>query len=110
MLLIPGAAFPQRWSAPLSCWTSSGVNSWQRPTRRNTFLPSISPFPSPVDSVLPRSQSAWVSKSLVKTSRLGSVVSYVAIRSDEEYRDGYSSNHENLTVRLPFKEAGIDKV
>src|SRR5215210_6124520 len=74
MLLIHGAAFPQRWSASLSCWTSSGVNAWQRPTRRNIFLPSISPFPSPVDSVLTRSQSAWVSKSLVKTSRLGSVV------------------------------------
>src|SRR5215212_6538255 len=74
MLLIHGAAFPQRWSASLSCWTTSGVNAWQRPTRRNTFLPSISPFPSPVDSVLTRSQSTWVSKSLVKTSRLGSVV------------------------------------
>lgn len=37
------------------------------------------------------------------------VYSYVAIRSDEEYRDGYSSKHENLMVRLPFKEAGIDK-
>lgn len=37
------------------------------------------------------------------------VVSYVAIRSDEEYREGYTSRHENLTVRLPFKEFGIDK-
>src|SRR3954463_2483067 len=41
---------------------------------RSTFLPSISPFPSPVDSVFTRSQSAWVSKSLVKSSRRGSVV------------------------------------
>src|SRR5215207_2297366 len=74
MLLIHGAAFPHRLFRSLSCWTSSGVNAWQRPTRRNTFLPPISPVPSPVDSVLTRSQSTWVSKSLVKTSRLGSVV------------------------------------
>jgi len=37
------------------------------------------------------------------------VYSYVAIRADEEYREGYSSKHERLKVRLPFKEAGIDK-
>ncbi len=37
------------------------------------------------------------------------VYSYVAIRADEEYRDGYSSRHRNLTVRLPFKDTGIDK-
>jgi 3'-phosphoadenosine 5'-phosphosulfate sulfotransferase (PAPS reductase)/FAD synthetase len=37
------------------------------------------------------------------------VYSYVAIRSDEEYREGYSSTHDKLHVRLPFKEAGIDK-
>lgn len=37
------------------------------------------------------------------------VISYVAIRSDEEYREGYSSRNANLSVRLPFKEDGIDK-
>jgi hypothetical protein len=37
------------------------------------------------------------------------VFSYVAIRSDEEFREGYTSRHENLKVRLPFKDAGIDK-
>ena len=37
------------------------------------------------------------------------IYSYVAIRSDEEYREGYSSKHGNLIVKLPFKEAGIDK-
>ena len=37
------------------------------------------------------------------------VYSYVAIRSDEEYREGYQSNHENLIVKLPFKDEGIDK-
>ena len=38
------------------------------------------------------------------------VYSYVAIRGDEEYREGYSSRYENLKVKLPFKEAGIDKM
>lgn len=37
------------------------------------------------------------------------VTSYVAIRADEEYREGYTSKHENLVVKLPLKEAGIDK-
>lgn len=35
--------------------------------------------------------------------------SYVAIRSDEEFREGYSSKHQNLLIKLPFKDAGIDK-
>src|SRR4029078_6784974 len=37
------------------------------------------------------------------------ITSYVAIRSDEEFREGYSGKHQNLNIRLPFKEAGIDK-
>ncbi len=37
------------------------------------------------------------------------VYSYVAIRSDEEYREGYSSRHDNLVIKLPFKQAGIGK-
>ncbi len=37
------------------------------------------------------------------------VYSYVAIRADEDYREGYSSKHDNLIIRLPFKEAHIDK-
>lgn len=37
------------------------------------------------------------------------IYSYVAIRADEEYREGYASKHANLVVRLPFKDAGIDK-
>ena len=37
------------------------------------------------------------------------VYSYVAIRSDEEYREGYTSKHGKLIVTLPFREAGIDK-
>ena len=37
------------------------------------------------------------------------IYSYVAIRSDEEYREGYSSKHDNLVIKLPLKQAGIDK-
>ena len=37
------------------------------------------------------------------------VYSYVAIRGDEEYRAGYASKHDNLVIKLPFKDAGIDK-
>lgn len=37
------------------------------------------------------------------------VFSYVAIRADEDYREGYSAKAANLFVRLPFREAGIDK-
>ena len=38
------------------------------------------------------------------------VFSYVAIRSDEEFREGYSSRHANLKIVLPFKDRGIDKL
>jgi len=38
-----------------------------------------------------------------------SVTSYVAIRADEEYREGYASKHKNLKIALPFRENGIDK-
>lgn len=37
------------------------------------------------------------------------VISYVAIRGDEDYREGYASTHPNLSVRLPFREDAIDK-
>ncbi|EKH9631753.1 phosphoadenosine phosphosulfate reductase family protein [Salmonella enterica] len=37
------------------------------------------------------------------------VTSYVAIRADEEYREGYASKHKNLRIALPFRDNGIDK-
>lgn len=37
------------------------------------------------------------------------VYSYVAIRADEPYREGYNAKQQNLQIRLPFKEDGIDK-
>ncbi|PJI88480.1 hypothetical protein DAH55_20140 [Sphingomonas koreensis] len=48
----------------------------------------------------------WLWPALDKGDR---IVSYVAIRSDENYREGYASTHPNLSVSLPFREAGIDK-
>lgn len=48
----------------------------------------------------------WIKPMLAEGTK---VYSYVAIRSDEEYREGYTSKHDNLIVRLPFKDAGIDK-
>jgi hypothetical protein len=48
----------------------------------------------------------WVRPSLDAGDK---VTSYVAIRADEDYREGYSSTHANLRMRLPFREAGIDK-
>lgn len=49
---------------------------------------------------------AWVKEMLDAGEK---VYSYVAIRSDEEYRAGYISKDDNLVVKLPFKEDGIDK-
>lgn len=37
------------------------------------------------------------------------VYSYVAIRADEESRGAYKSSYDELIVRLPFKDDGIDK-
>ena len=37
------------------------------------------------------------------------VVSFVAIRADEDHREGYTSTHEMLTIEMPFRAAGIDR-
>lgn len=40
----------------------------------------------------------------------GTVIhSYVAIRADEPYREGYNAKQKNLKVHFPFRDAGIDK-
>ena len=71
------------------------------------------------NSFLPSPQTRWCTRQLklrpferwIKpVLQSGTTVySYVAIRSDEDYREGYSSTHDRLAVRLPFKEAHIDK-
>lgn len=38
------------------------------------------------------------------------VHSYVAIRSDEDHREGMVTQHENLVVHLPFREGGVDRL
>ena len=68
---------------------------------------------------LPSAQTRWCTRQLKlrpfeqwiqpMLERGELVYSYVAIRADEEYREGYASKHQNLTVKLPLKDAGIDK-
>jgi len=47
----------------------------------------------------------WIRADLKRGVR---VTSYVAIRGDEDHREGHSSTHANLIVKLPFREHGID--
>ena len=68
---------------------------------------------------LPSPQSRWCTRQLKlrpfeqwlrpKLEKGETVFSYVAIRSDEDYREGYTSKKERLIVRLPFREERIDK-
>lgn len=68
---------------------------------------------------LPNPQTRWCTRKLKLTPfeqwikpMLASgekVTSYVAIRADEDYREGYSSKNDNLIIKLPFREEGIDK-
>ena len=37
------------------------------------------------------------------------IYNYVAIRSDESFREGYKGNSDRMQTVLPFKQAGIDK-
>lgn len=48
----------------------------------------------------------WVRPMLANGDR---VYSYVAIRADEDYREGYSSSNKDLKIVLPFRNDGIDK-
>jgi len=71
------------------------------------------------NNFLPSPQARWCTRQMkikpfeewVKTmlDEGSTVYSYVAIRSDEEYREGYSSKKDKLVVKLPLKEDGIDK-
>lgn len=71
------------------------------------------------NNFLPSAQTRWCTRQLklkpfedwVKPFLAeGYIVhSYVAIRSDEPYREGYNAKQENLKIHLPFKTDGIDK-
>lgn len=71
------------------------------------------------DNFLPSPQTRWCTRQLKLApfeqwvrpmlDAGDNVFSYVAIRADEEYREGYTSKHPNLKVSIPFREAGIDK-
>jgi hypothetical protein len=37
------------------------------------------------------------------------VISYVAIRADEEHREGMTAQHPKMAVRFPFREQGVEK-
>lgn len=71
------------------------------------------------NNYLPSPQSRWCTRQLKlrpfekwvkpRIEDGETIYSYVAIRSDEEYREGYNSKNNQLIVRLPFKEDGVDK-
>lgn len=73
--------------------------------QHNNFLPSAQARWCTICMKLKPFES-WVNKFLEDGY---TVYSYVAIRSDEEYREGYQSRQENLKVVMPFRENGIDK-
>lgn len=68
---------------------------------------------------LPSAQTRWCTRQLKllpfknwvnSMIREGHVVhSFVAIRADEQHRDGYSSHHENLHIHFPFQDAGYTR-
>ncbi|TVL60743.1 hypothetical protein AYJ00_02595 [Shewanella algae] len=71
------------------------------------------------NNYLPSAQTRWCTRqlkllpfkhwvnSMIKEGHI--VHSFVAIRFDEEHRDGYSSHHENLHIHFPFREAGYTR-
>ena len=71
------------------------------------------------NNFLPSPQTRWCTRQLKlrpferwlrpRLAQGETIYSYVAIRSDEQYREGYASKHDNLIVKLPLKESGIDK-
>lgn len=71
------------------------------------------------NNFLPSAQTRWCTRQLKLTpfkkwikpwlDQGDKVYSYVAIRADEDHRQGLVSQHKNLEVKLPFREHGIDK-
>ncbi len=71
------------------------------------------------NNFLPSAQTRWCTRQLKLTpfkqwikawlDQGDKVYSYVAIRADEEHREGLISQHKNLEVILPFRQHGVDK-
>lgn len=71
------------------------------------------------NNFLPSAQTRWCTRQLKlrpfeewlkpKLAAGATIFSYVAIRSDEEFREGYKGKHPRMKTVLPFREAGIDK-
>lgn len=71
------------------------------------------------NNFLPSAQTRWCTRQLKLTPFKNwikpwleqgyKVYSYVAIRADEDHREGLISQHKNLEVVLPFRQHGIDK-
>ena len=71
------------------------------------------------NNFLPSAQTRWCTRKLkldpfkhwIKPSLdAGDLVySYVAIRADEEHREGMVAQHDNLKVIMPFRDNGVDK-
>jgi hypothetical protein len=71
------------------------------------------------NNFLPSAQTRWCTRQLklkpfedwVKPflAEGYTVHSYVAIRADEPYREGYNAKQDSLKIHLPFKTDGIDK-
>ena len=69
---------------------------------------------------LPSAQTRWCTRKLKLEPfkrwvrpllQAGDTVnSYVAIRADEDNRDGMVAQHENLMVKFPFRDHGVDKL
>lgn len=72
--------------------------------RYNNFLPSIQQRWCTINMKLKPFED-WVKPTLVNG---GKVISYVAIRADED-RSGYRSDVSGIEVRFPLREANIDK-
>jgi hypothetical protein len=71
----------------------------------NNFLPSPrSRWCTRQLKLLPFRQ--WIAPWLADGER---VISYVAIRADEDHREGYSTTHERLEINMPFRTDGIDR-
>jgi hypothetical protein len=71
------------------------------------------------NNFLPSAQTRWCTRQLklkpfedwVKPFLADGYIvhSYVAIRADEPYREGYNAKQDSLKIHLPFKTDGIDK-